>query len=420
MEKQKVCELTMKKLQLIIGFILLLNTLQAQTNQQYSFKLQGLYGNILNHDPKYVGPLIKGPVTGAEFSVEFQTMGEKPWHQFQNFPNIGIGSVWLSLGNPEKLGNAFAIYPYISFPIIRTKGFNLNIKAGAGLSYLTKTYYNTNTDSTGAVLPSLTGTNAAIGSNLNVYFSGGGSMEIPIANGISFSAEYTWNHMSNGSVVAPNTGLNLLNGFIGLKYSPNYKNFKTPEKRALSDISKRLTTEIIVSGGVRQLYYKDNRYFPIGSISIAEFYPITNFYRMGLGVDAFYDGVFGEVNSSSIATENVTKYTRTYVTSNLLSNKFRAGISWQHELMMGKLTAGFHFGLYLYNPIKNLEPYEDAKTKALNKPLIYSYNIDKEDGWLYTRASIKYAITEHIFASIGLKTHLQKAEFIEWGLGYRL
>ena len=33
---------------------------------------------------------------------------------------------------------------------------------------------------------------------------------------------------------------------------------------------------------------------------------------------------------------------------------------------------------------------------------------------------IWYAITKHWFLSLGLKTHMQKAEFIEWGTGFRL
>lgn len=47
-------------------------------------------------------------------------------------------------------------------------------------------------------------------------------------------------------------------------------------------------------------------------------------------------------------------------------------------------------------------------------PLIYIYNINNEDSWFYTRASLKYVFINHIFTSPDLKTHLQKAEFIEW------
>ena len=397
----------MKKNLLFISFLLHAALLQSQTKDQYSIKVEGIHGNILAHD-QHVKELISNPVTGAELSLEFQTMGERNWHQFNGFPIIGVGAVWLNLGNPQKLGNAFALYPYISFPIIRTDYFKLNLKAGAGVSYLTKDYYNTNKDSLGNTLPLLTGTNGAIGSPLNVYFSGGGSLEIPVTKGFSLIAEYTWNHMSNGSTVAPNSGLNLLNAFVGLKYFPNYKTTHAPVSRYIEKIPRKFSFEIIASGGYRQLYYKDNKTFPIASLAFGVYHPITNFYRMGLGIDAFYDGAYN----------GKTQFERTYITTDELKNKLRAGVSWQHEILLGRLIAGFDFGLYLYDPLKNLSPYNQAKTGKLNKPLIYSYNIDNEDGWLYTRAALKYALNEHYFLSLGLKTHLQKAEFIEWGLGY--
>jgi hypothetical protein len=229
---------------------------------------------------------------------------------------------------------------------------------------------------------------------------------------LSLTGDYTWNHISNGSAVAPNSGLNLLNGFIGLKYSPNYKRYNSPSKQNLPGIEQKITCELTVSGGFRQLYYKDNKTFPIGSIAFAAFHPIKNFMRMGVGIDVFYDGVY----------DGNTQFERTYLKTNDLKNKIRVGVSWQNELLLGRLTAGFHFGLYLYNPLKNLEPCDsngNLINPAQSKGLIYSYNINNEDGWLYTRASLKYALSKHIFASVGLKTHQQKAEFIEWGLGYR-
>jgi len=398
---------TMRHALFLLFFILVANLLQAQTNEQYSFKIEGIYGNIIPHD-QHVKPLIKGPVLGTELLVEFQTMGEKPWQQFNAFPIIGLGAVWLNLGNPPKLGNAFAMYPYMSFPLIRSNHFNLNMKAGIGLSYLTKNYRNTNTNSLGDIIP-FDSTNAAIGSPLNVYLSWGGSLEIPVHKGFSLIAEYTWNHMSNGSTVVPNSGLNLLNGFIGIKYFPNYQKFIFPSKQKREDIPRKFSFEIIASGGYRQLYYLDNRTYPIASLAISIHRPLNNYYRMGLGIDAFYDGVY----------DGTSLYTRNYITTNELKNKLRVGTSWQHELMLGRFIAGIDLGLYLYDPLKNTSPYTDAKNGILNKPLIYSYDINQEDGWFYTRASLKYAVDKHIFISLELKTHLQKAEFIEWGLGYR-
>jgi hypothetical protein len=407
----------MKKTTILCLFIFFLATSYAQTNQTYELKAEYIYGDILKHT-KHLENLVKGPITGGEVAVEWQTMGEKNWNQYLGFPKVGIGAVYMNLSNPDTLGSVFALYPYIDIPLLKTKFINLYLKPGAGISYLTKTFR----DAT-AYLPSgdvnLNRSNAAIGSHLNVYFAGSVNFEIPLAAGLSLTGEYGWNHVSNGSIIQPNSGINMINSFVGLKYFPAYSNFSGPKRQQIADVPKKFTTELVLSGGIRQLYYKDNKFFPIGSITIAEFYPLTNYYRMGLGIDAFYDGVFGEVNGSTIASENVTKYQFTYITSDKLSNKIRAGVSWQHELMIGRLTAGFHFGLYLYDPIKNLEPFATASTTTQNKPLIYPYDIEEENGWLYTRASLKYALDKHIFASIGLKTHLQKAEFIEWGLGYR-
>lgn len=394
----------------ICTLLLLSSHLFGQTESDYSIKAEFIYGVIQKHT-SHLENLIKDPVMGSEIDIEWQTNSKKPWNRYFNFPVVGVGAVWLNLGNPQKLGNAFALYPYVNIPLWRTRHFGLYLKGGAGVSYLTKTYYNTNKDQLGNTL-SLYNTNFAIGSNLNVYFSGGGSLDIPLGKGFSLASEFTWNHMSNGSFIAPNTGLNLLNGFFGLRYNPNYSKTNRQKDRCPCDLERDLSLELTVSGGSRQRYYGDNKSFPIGSMYLSLFKPMTNYYRLGLGADVFYDGIFTNAGVSS-------SFKRTYITSDELKNKIRAGISIQNELIFGKLTAGIHIGVYLYNPIKNLEPYVNAEAGTLKKPIIYSYNIDNEDGWLYTRARFKYDISNHIFASVGLKTHLQKAEFIEWGLGYK-
>jgi len=92
--KTKTIDETMKHLLFLLLFILSPYLLQAQTSEQYSFKIQGIYGTIIPHD-QHVKPLIENHVFGTELDVEFQTMGNKPWQQFNGFPAIGLGAVWL-------------------------------------------------------------------------------------------------------------------------------------------------------------------------------------------------------------------------------------------------------------------------------------------------------------------------------------
>lgn len=407
----------MKKALVILLVLLLTIMASAQSSTPYQLRAEYIYGDILKHT-KHLNNLVKNPVQGAEIAIEWKTMGNKPWQQYYNFPTMGVALAGLDLGNPEMLGQLIAVYPYLNFKLINTSFFKLNLKAGAGASLLNKRYDNTpHTPNTLlGINNEPNSANAAIGSVLNVYFVGGGNMEIPLFSGISFVAAYNWNHASNGSFYQPNSGLNMLNASVGLSFFPTCKRYQAPIKKEISNLPQKFSFDFIVAGGARELFYKDNKMFPIGSVAFGLYRQMSNHLRLGVGVDGFYDGVYN----------GQTEFKRTYLKTDELKNKIRVGASLRPELVFGKLSAGLHFGVYLYNPLKNLEPVQfDQRTHEmiypnLNKPHIYAYDIEKEDGWLYTRASLKYAFTKHYFISLGLKTHLQKAEFIEWGVGYRI
>lgn len=375
----------------------------AQTKNNYAIKAEYMFGNIMKHTT-HLNSLVKEPTSGYELAVEWQTMGEKNWHQYIGYPKLGLGLVALDLGNPEMLGDLYAVYPYLNFKIFNYQRFILNLKGGAGMSFLTKTFDNTATNPT-----LLTTGNAAIGSIVNVYFAGGLNITIPLEKGFALTGEAQWNHASNGSFYQPNSGINMINTSVGLSYTPFYKHGYRPISKHLRDLPREFSLDIIGSVGKRELYYLDDKQYPTGSFVIAAYRQMTNAIRLGIGVDGFFDGVY----------DGTTRFKRTYLTDNKLANKIRIGVSLRPELVFGRFNAGIHLGMYIHNPLKNLEPYEDAKNTTLNKSLIYPYDIEKEDGWFYSRASLQYSVTNNLFLSLGLKTHLQKAEFIEWGLGYR-
>lgn len=396
-------------------YVFLVQSTAAQNSDNLTIKGEYIYGSILKHT-KHLDNIVKGPVMGGEIAVEWQSADG--WHRHFNYPYLGLGAAYINLGNPDTLGYALAVYPYINFPIIRSGRFSVNFKAGAGLSYVTKTFadfrVNVMRQQSDPLFLDYYKSNAAIGSHLNVYFAAGLNADVPLTDNMSLTAEYGWSHISNGMIKAPNSGINMLNAFIGLKYTPSYAARRNEFLRYYyaPDIPRDITVEITASGGLRQRYFRDGgegtgKTFPIASLAVGVNKPLTNFYRMGVGGDLFYDGVYTTGLSSG--------YKREYITTDELKNKLRFGISWQNELIMGRFTAGIHAGVYLFNPVKNLEPYGSAS----NKGIIYAYVPEEEVGWFYTRVSGKYLLTKHVYASIGLKTHLQKAEFIEWGLGYR-
>ncbi len=404
----------MKKALLLSISLFFTGLLSAQSLTNYSFKIEYMRGIVFKHN-KHLQELVKGPAQGFALSVERQVSGSEIWHNYFNLPSVGASLGLIDLGNTEMLGQALTLYPYIQLPLLRNSHLELYARPGAGLAFVNKYYANTPHQS--GTLNGINGkknaANGAIGSALNAFLAFGGSAELKLNRYLSLTADCAWNHLSNGSIIQPNSGINMLNAYIGLKYQPGgNKPLQKTQSQFSSDFAPKFSIEVSLAGGIRQLYYKDKNNYGIASASLGIYRPLTAGYRMGMAADLFYDAVFGYIN----APDGANRYQRTYVEKDEMKNKIRAGLSWQHELIFGRFTAGLHLGIYLYDPIKALEPYSE-KGRA-RKGIIYPYNIDKEDGWLYTRASAKYRIGRGLFAVVGLKTHLQKAEFIEWGLGY--
>ena len=139
---------------------------------------------------------------------------------------------------------------------------------------------------------------------------------------------------------------------------------------------------------------------------------------MGLGLDLFYDGAYvPTANPDGSRNTEFTKFARTYTTENLFANKLRFGINIANDLIIGRLMIGFQFGIYLYDPVKNMEPYDKAKAGEAGKGIFYAYDIQDEDGWNYFRILCQYYITDHFLAHISFKTLFHKVEFVEFGLG---
>jgi hypothetical protein len=105
--------------------------------------------------------------------------------------------------------------------------------------------------------------------------------------------------------------------------------------------------------------------------------------KIGLGADFFYDGSISEalVNNEGSAEKDFDKL-------------IRFGLHASYAIQYKKIMMGVQIGTYLYSK------YADISS-------------------VYNRISIQYIVTTNIIGSVGIKSHLGKADFIEWGLGYR-
>ena len=406
-----------------------------------------------------VDPFIQRPALGGQFAVEFLPTGR--WHCLQQWNNasIGVGAGYLNLGNDRKLGSAFTAYGYMNQPFYNGKHFGIGLRPTVGLAAVTKRYSNTYEGE--HLYADHEGANWSIGSILNAYLALELYMDFPIKDGWAITLSGGWHHISNGSFMHPNAGYNLFGGELGVRYQANVRRKDVRSTKELADttrtykapapdvprklydgVDKKWAVEISATGGAKQNYYADNRngqrFFGVASVKAAAYWVPVSIFRIGAGVDAFYDGYYACVNdefAKAYPDAPVTYFGKTYLKESNVKNCFRAGISIQPEFIIGNLTAGIHVGFYVYDPVKNLEPYTGKKSfdkgkgaaemdKAgtpLNRGIFYQYDFSDasnyQDGWCYMQFVLKYHVLKNMFVQLGLKTHGVRAEFIDAGIG---
>ena len=393
-----------------------------------------------------VDPFIQRPALGGQFAVEFLPTGR--WHCLQQWNNasIGVGAGYLNLGNDRKLGSAFTAYGYMNQPFYNGKHFGIGLRPTVGLAAVTKRYSNTYEGE--HLYADHEGANWSIGSILNAYLALELYMDFSIKDGWEITLNGGWHHISNGSIMHPNAGYNMFGGELGVRYQPGAKQYEKPDpdvpRKLYDGVDKPWAVEISATGGVKQNYYRDNypkmQFFGAATVKVAAYWVPVSIFRIGAGIDVFYDGYYRSVSNreeykTAYPDAPVTYFGKTYLYESNIKNCFRAGISIQPEFIIGHLTAGIHVGFYVYDPIKNLEPFENqtdpSKQKdfnalhpgdePFNRGIFYQYDFSDasnyQDGWCYMQFVLKYHVLKNMFVQLGLKTHGVRAEFIDAGIG---
>ena len=107
------------------------------------------------------------------------------------------------------------------------------------------------------------------------------------------------------------------------------------------------------------------------------------------------------------------------------AQKTRAGIALNNEFKFGMITAIADWGMYFYNPARNIyyDYHKDNHgTVAPKRPLAYvtPHGAGGEEAFHYIRLGAKCRVWDNLYAQVTMKCHLHIAEFIEWGIGYQI
>jgi len=357
---------------LVTIFIILgsfLSNAQDTVPQKMVFQAGIHRGFLIAHRPLIV-PLQQRHTTGFEASLLMKTDGSKPWHQVFGFPDMGITLLIWDLGNKDQLGAGVSLVPFIDFPLAKGRKTEFDLKFGWGIGYVEKIF---DADENYK--------NVAIGTHLNCALILQPHIKTRISKRFDVNAGLSMAHFSNGAVATPNLGLNLLSVTAGLSYK-----FGQPlaiDPVPLPPFVKSRRFSLFIGGGTKQTYPADgNNYFAF-SISGNQSWQIARKSAFGFGADIFYDN-----SITKKLEEEQVKHINSLET-------MRLGVHGSYEMTISKISLLFNLGGYVYSEYVS-------------------------DGTFYQRVGIRYRITDKLFAAMHLKAHWGKADFIEWGIGYRI
>lgn len=393
---------------MIFSLILLIQSVSVSL-QGGAVMPDGKVDKVVDAPKEWHAP-VWGVNVGVDFAPDWQAL--KDW----NNATVGVGLSYWNMGH-ELLGHAIAPYAYMNIPLVKLPRFELGLRPGIGAAFMTKTYRNTVPE--GQLFVSVTDANQCVGSVTNLYFPEVLYMNFPLAKGWSISLAGGWYHISNGSTVQPNSGYNIFGAELGVKKVVDEVERRVGyEARDKEEDAKKWSVAVAGTMGGRQVYYRDQQTFMVGSMHASAYWHAHPIFRLGGGVDVFYDGAY---------IQRETHFGKTNLDLAQPGDCWRVGVSVQPEFVVGNFTAGLHVGAYMYDPVKALEPQwrEDGlPTERLDKPVFYAYDLlnagsaGYPDGWLYTEVVLRYHLPWHMFVQAMMKSHLTKVEFISLGLGF--
>jgi hypothetical protein len=323
-----------------------------------------------------MGHLVKKQLLAGEADIWTNTTGNAFWHQPFHFPQMGLSGIVMPLGNPEQLGTAIAVYPFINFPLgEKSRRIKMHFRLGWGLGWLTKKFD-----------PETNHKNIAIGSHLNTIFSLrlNAQMKLNAANNLDAGIGII--HFSNGGARVPNLGINL--PMVSLGYSFRLRetgaDFGVSTVKTGSDSlfnERRWRVGVLLVTGFNGIEPARDARYGLLNVLTSVMRQTARKHRFGGGVDLMW----------SQAVRYRLRLDGTPVST---LGAVQAGVKFSYELVIGRLSCAMETGVYVFTPY----------TKS---------------GLIYNRIGARYLLGNHFLLATNIKTHLSKAEYWEVGAGWR-
>jgi len=345
--------------------------LLGQENVPYHAGIRVSHGFLMNHH-KTMKILNEKIPYSYELFIAKASNGEKPWQKFYRYPFYGVSYNLLHSGSPSYLGKIHSIYPFMVFFLTKPEHvLNLNIRFGAGVSYVEKIFHPVNNYK-----------NTSISTPLNAILHFGIEGKLRIVPQVYISGGGAFTHISNGTYKKPNTGLNYVMASAGVSYAFGKMTLPTKTNETENNIVKKMQYTVYLSGGVKTYSKYDDTKYTASGLSFEASRVHLAFTQYSGKLDLFYD------------TSDYAYFVRDEKEITKIQT-IKPGIAVGYAFHFGKLSADVNVGRYLY-----------AK--------------NQEFGLFYQRLALRYIINNMFNINLGLKTHWGQADYIEFAIGYKI
>ncbi len=351
--------------------------LQAQHRQPY---------HTLSFKPNYGLDLAKSNqgernyLYGLHVSYDKNISGStQDWVNILNAKSVSFGVLWHNMDHIKEvvedqaypLGQAFGLLTEVDFQLFNIGPVNVLFTPGVGLTYITETIFTQPSTST-------------VGSHLNMALTAELGLDIPLSERLSLSAAANVLHYSNGGIKIPNGGINTVNGSIGLKTAiGNPPRLRPTEKKTLRQIEGS-SGEIVIGMGQRGKYRTHDSFLRTGVYGGYNYY-LNQAVGFKAGVDmVYYHSVF-----------RIEDFDGTFQYYGSSYDRIRLGASVGAEVAMGRFAVSGQGGRYIH------------------------FNSFHGIMWYWTSA-LRYYITPNIGVQSTLYMHHMQADYVNWGLAFKI
>jgi Lipid A 3-O-deacylase (PagL) len=309
-----------------------------------------------------------------------RTDGSSEWHELYGMPSYGFGFSLASFRNGVEHARPVEAYAFFSWPFASiTRRLDLTTDFGMGVSWNWKRINEVNGSS-----------QDVLGSNLNARIDWGFYLRYLLTPRNVVSAGFDFTHRSNGGLVQPDRGINVIGPKVMLQYNLGAIGPETPSSYDVHPPSGfHPSWDLIVggSGVVKDVVEVTGRH-NFGSFDLTagpqwHSYP---FGRIALGTDVIYDGSVGAITTLAPTSPENT------------DGPWALGVYGGYEHIVGRFSPFVHLG---YNVIRGLD--------------------DPDRPRAYQRFGWRYQANDRVFVTFAVRaTEIRIAEALEVGAGYRL